>query len=502
MNTLLKVGRRRQSLLAGSRCFATQAGNLSAAAPAKAEPSQDSPFLRFASPVPQLSNHQQIFSTIPQTQITTLPSGLRVASETRPFTDTATVGVWIDAGSRYESEVNNGTAHFLEHMSFKGTKKRSVKQLEVEIENLGAHLNAYTSREQTCYYAKVLKDDVPKAVDILSDILQNSSLENHAIERERNVILREMQEVEGVAEEVIFDHLHATAFQHSPLGRTILGPAENIRTLTRNDLVDYIQTHYTAPRMVVAGAGAIDHTHLVDLAGKSFASLPTNPTTADDLVKKDPFLWTGSDVRIRDPDMPNIHFAVAFKGASWSDPDSVALMVMQTMLGAWDSNVGAGGHMSSKLAQRVAVNGLCKNYMAFNTNYHDTGLFGVYAVAAKDQPVDDLAWAIMREISKMCYNPVEEDVVRAKNQLKAAILFSQDNLSGLAEDIGRHALVYGRRIPKAEMFARIDAVDVDTIKAVSDRFIYDQDIAIAAMGDTQNLPDYTWFRRRTYWLRY
>jgi len=372
----------------------------------------------------------------------------------------------------------------------------------VEIENMGGHLNAYTSREQTCYYAKVFKQDVSKAVEILSDILQNSHLDEHAINRERDVILREMQEIEGVAEEVVFDHLHATAFQHSPLGRTILGPAENIRTLTRADLADYIKTHYTAPRMVVAAAGGVDHQDLVNQAGKAFANLPTNPTTAADLVKKDPFIFTGSDVRIRDPDLPTINFAVAFNGASWSDPDAVTLMVMQTMLGAWDKNVGAGGNMASPLAQRVAINGLANSYMAFNTNYKDTGLFGVYAVCDKGAPVDDLAWCIMREISKMCYNPLEEDIIRARNQLKAALLFSQDNLSGVAEDIGRQLLVYGRRIPKAELFARIDAVDVDTVKAAADRFIYDQDIAIAAMGDTQNLPDYTWFRRRTYWLRY
>jgi processing peptidase subunit beta len=339
-------------------------------------------------------------------------------------------------------------------------------------------------------------------VEILSDILQNSHIDDAAVNRERDVILREMQEINDVAEEVVFDHLHATAFQHSPLGRTILGPAENIRTLTRADLENYIKTHYTAPRMVVAAAGGVDHDSLVEQAGKAFSGLPNDPTTAAELVKQDPSMFTGSDVRIRDPDMPLINFAVAFKGASWSDPDVVTLMVMQTMLGAWDKHVGAGANMASPLAQRVAINGLCNSYMAFNTNYQDTGLFGVYATCEKNAPVDDLAWCIMREISKMCYNPLEEDVIRARNQLKAAILFSQDNLSGVTEDIGRQLLVYGRRIPKAELFARIDAVDVDAVKAAADRFIYDQDLAIAAMGDVQNLPDYVWFRRRTYWLRY
>lgn len=160
------------------------------------------------------------------------------------------MGVWIDAGSRYETAANNGVAHFLEHISFKGTQKRTQQQLEVEIENMGGHLNAYTSREQTVYYARVFKNDVPQAMEILSDILTNSLMDKDAIERERDVILREMVEVNKVYEEQILDHLHETAFMGTGLGRTILGPEENIKRLTRDDLVNYVQTHYTANRCV------------------------------------------------------------------------------------------------------------------------------------------------------------------------------------------------------------------------------------------------------------
>ena len=167
------------------------------------------------------------------------------------------MGVWIDAGSRYETGANNGAAHFLEHMAFKGTKTRTQQQLEVEIENMGGHLNAYTSREQTVYYAKVFKNDVPKAMEILSDILQNSKLDEDAITRERDVILREMEEVNKQYDEVVLDHLHETAFMGTGLGRTILGPEENIRNLTKADLEGYINTHYTADRFVIAGAGAV-----------------------------------------------------------------------------------------------------------------------------------------------------------------------------------------------------------------------------------------------------
>ena len=212
--------------------------------------------------------------------------------------ETATVGVWIDAGSRYETAKNNGAAHFLEHMAFKGTKNRTQKQLEVEIENMGGHLNAYTSREQTVYYAKVFKNDVPKAMEILSDILQNSELDEAAIGRERDVILREAEEVGKQYEEVILDHLHDTAFMGTGLGRTILGPEENIRSLTKADLQSYINTHYTADRFVIAGAGAVDHKQLTELTEKHFGKLSATPASSV-AIGFDPAIFTGSDKRIR-----------------------------------------------------------------------------------------------------------------------------------------------------------------------------------------------------------
>jgi mitochondrial-processing peptidase subunit beta len=230
----------------------------------------------------------------PKTDVTTLPSGLRVASETVAGSETATVGVWIDAGSRYETAANNGVAHFLEHLAFKGTQKRNQMQLEMEIENMGGHLNAYTSREQTVYFAKVFKNDVGKAMDILSDILLNSTLDADAIDRERGVILREMTEVNKKQDELVMDHLHATAFQGTGLGRTILGPVENIQSLTRADLVNYIQTHYTAPRMVVAGAGAINHNELCDLTTQYFGSVPSGGSVD---IPMEPAVFTGSDYR-------------------------------------------------------------------------------------------------------------------------------------------------------------------------------------------------------------
>ncbi|CAI5527888.1 unnamed protein product [Closterium sp. Naga37s-1] len=510
---------RRSGSIAPFRPFSAQA------APAAVQTVDEDRFARYNSPIPVTVDHSAALGLIPATRVTTLSNGLRVASEANPNPNapkTATIGVWIDAGSRYESEATNGTAHFLEHMIFKGTKRRSVQQLEMEVENAGGHLNAYTSREMTTYYAKVVQKDIPVAVDLLGDILQNSLFSEDAVDRERGVILREMQEIEKQVEEVLFDHLHATAFQFSPLGRTILGSADNVRAITRNDLEKYIATHYTGPRMVVSAAGAVDHDALVKVVEKTFASLPAaSTTTVADLIAKEPSKFTGSEVRIRDDDMPLTNFAIAYKGASWTDPDAVALQIMQTMLGSWSRGAGGGNALGSELAQKVAANGLCERFMAFNTNYSDTGLFGVYACAKPDH-LDDLAWAMMHEITRLVYRVSDDDVTRAGNALKASLALHLDGSSAVAEDIGRQLITYGRRIPLAEMFARIDAVDADTVKRVAERFLMDRmfaridavdaetvkrvaerflldrDVAVAAIGPTQFLPDYNWLHSPAY----
>ena len=217
----------------------------------------------------------------PQCKVSGLENGLRVATENLPWnSNTVSIGVFIDAGSRYETEENNGSAHFLEHLAFKGTGKRTREQLEMEVEDLGGHLNAYTSREQTVYYAQVLRENINDAIDILSDIICNSTLDEQSIERERSVILQEMENVYGeTKEELIFDHLHENCFQDCALGRTILGPVDNIKRINRNDLLEYINTYYTADNMVIVATGCIpDHDQFVNSIKEKFSSLnPTNP---------------------------------------------------------------------------------------------------------------------------------------------------------------------------------------------------------------------------------
>lgn len=436
----------------------------------------------------------------PHTDITTTTEGLRVASETVSGSHTATIGVWIDAGSRYETAANNGSAHFLEHMAFKGTEKRTQQQLEVEIENMGAHLNAYTSREQTVYFAKVFQNNVREAMDILSDILLQSKLDRNAIERERDVILREMKEVNKEEEELVLDHLHATAFQNQSLGRTILGTEENIRSLQREDLVKYVDTHYRPERMVIVGAGAVEHAELCDLAKEYFGGAGAGKSAAVD-VPLEPADFIGSDVRIRFDSDPMAHIALGYEGVSWTSEFAFPLMLMQTMLGSYDRSQGLGKNVSSKLCQEIGQNDLAHSISTFNTCYKDTGLFGMYLVAP-DNKLDDLFHYVMNNLVRMVHEPSQEELDRAKNCLKSTMLMGLDGHTNVAEDIGRQLLTYGRRMTPAEIFARIESVQLEDVKATANKIINDKDHVLAAVGGIHELPDYTSIRRSSYWLRY
>jgi processing peptidase subunit beta len=425
---------------------------------------------------------------------------------------TATVGVWIDAGSRAETDTNNGTAHFLEHMAFKGTGRRSQHALELEVENLGAHLNAYTSREQTVYYAKSFRKDVPQAVDIISDILQNSKLESGAIERERDVIVREQQEVDKQYEEVVFDHLHAVAYQgtsHIPpystdfirphrrtgqaLGRTILGPKKNILSIKRDDLASYIKT--TIPpiawsSLAPVGSTMANSSRLPKSRSAHSPSPRAQSHSAARPTRKPDFV--GSEVRVRDDDIPTAHIAVAVEGVSWSSPDYYPMLVMQSIFGNWDRALGSASLLSSHLSDTIAKHNLANSYMSFSTSYSDTGLWGIYLVTENLANLDDLLHFTLREWTRMSIAPTTGEVERAKSQLKASLLLGLDGTTAIAEDIGRQLVTSGQRVSPRQIENAIDAVTPEEIKRVAQKYLWDKDVRVLLVK--VRLADVFWNR--------
>ncbi|XP_072539215.1 cytochrome b-c1 complex subunit 1, mitochondrial [Salminus brasiliensis] len=442
--------------------------------------------------------YAQSLLSAPETQLTTLDNGLRVASEETGHA-TCTVGVWLGVGSRYESEKNNGAGFFLEHLAFKGTKKHPQSALEQAVESMGAHLSAYTSREHTAFYMKTLAKDLPKAVELLSEVVQSSTLSEAEIEQQRGVILRELDEVEGSLQDVCLDLLHATAYQGTPLGQSVLGPSQNAKTLTRQDLVDFINRHYKAPRMVLAAAGGVNHEELVGLAKQHFSGVSFE--YQDDAVPVlPPCRFTGSEIRFRDDNMPLAHIAIAVEGAGAANPDIVPLMMANSLIGSYDITFGGGKNLSSGLARKAAEFNLCHSYQAFHSTYSDTGLMGIYFVTDKHKIDDMMHWA-QNAWMNVCTTVSESDLTRAKNALKASLVGQLNGTTLICDDIGRHILNYGRRIPLAEWDARIEAVTPKMLCDVSSKYIYDTCPAVAAVGPVEQLPDYNRMRSAMYWLR-
>uniref|UniRef100_H2ZL92 Mitochondrial-processing peptidase subunit beta n=1 Tax=Ciona savignyi TaxID=51511 RepID=H2ZL92_CIOSA len=448
------------------------------------------------------SNQAAVKVNTPETRVTQLANGLRVASEDSGIS-TCTVGLWIDAGSRYETNENNGTAHFLEHMAFKGTANRSQLDLELEVENMGAHLNAYTSREQTVYYAKAFSKDLPRAVEILSDIIQNSTLGEAEIERERGVILREMEEIEQNQQEVVFDYLHSTAYQGTSLGLTILGPSENIKKINRDDLVKYIKQHYNPSRMVLAAAGGVEHDKLVNLAKEFFGTTNIKPIYStiaiifrhfEMLVY---FIFNNFLLRHRNDHMPYVHVAMAVEGVGWEHPDTIPLMVANQIIGSWDRSSTNGAHFPNPLVRRMAREGLCVSFQSFNTLYTDTGLWGIYFVSDNEN-IYDCTIRVQDEWMRLCTELTDLEVSRATNTLLTNMALMLDGTTPICEDIGRQMLCYGRRIPWPEMARRIAYINVNDVKKVLGKYVWDACPAVASIGPTEALPDYSNIRAKMY----
>lgn len=281
-------------------------------------------------------------------------------------------------------------------------------------------------------------------------------------------------------EEVVFDRLHEIAFRGTPLSRTILGPKEVIQSITADTIRQYVKSHYTADRMVVVAAGGVTHDQIVALAEKNFGSFPGKPAAPPYVWE--PSIFTGSEVRVHDDAMTGgAHLAIAFEGLPWNDPDIYALQMLGALLGSFDAKAarGAGVHSASKLVHDLARDDLAASMVPFCTCYTDTGLFGVYAVASEKNDLDDLSLMLLEEMVRLCFTVSDDDCVRAATSLKSNLAMALDGTSHVAEDIGRQLITYGRRIPLAEAFQRIDEVTPDDLMRVANRVIWDQEIAVA-----------------------
>jgi predicted Zn-dependent peptidase len=400
-------------------------------------------------------------------EVTRLPSGLVVVTDAMPHLETASLGVWVGSGSRDERPDEHGISHLLEHMAFKGTSRRSARQIAEEIEAVGGDLNAATSIEMTAYYARVLRADVPLALDVLSDILADPAFDPEELRREQNVIVQEIGAAEDTPDDLVWDKLQETAFTGQPIGRSILGTPTTVRSFDRTRIAAYLTRNYRAPDMVIAAAGAIDHKAVVSEVERRFASFagPAAPTP-------EPASFIGGS-RIEARDLEQVHIALAMHGVRQRDPSLFSLQVFTNVL---------GGGMSSRLFQEVREQrGLCYAISTFHMAFSDTGMFGLYA-GTDAADVAELMRVVVDEINGAAETINEAEVARAKAQMKAGLLMALESSSARAEQLARQMLNWGRPIPLDELVGKIEAVTVESARSAGRALIARGRPAIAALG--------------------
>ncbi len=406
--------------------------------------------------------------------VTELSNGLRVVTDRIGHIETASVGMWVGAGTRREEAHVNGVAHMLEHMAFKGTRRRNARDIAEEIESVGGQLNAHTAREHTAYYAKVLKDDVELAVDLLGDILQNSTFDPEELDRERMVVLQEIGQTHDTPDDVIFDIFQETAFPDQGLGRPVLGTAEIVGQMSRDVLLGYMNTNYRARDMVFSASGNIEHDAVLRMVEQRFSDLSMEIEAVTD-----PGRYTGGDYR-EGRSLEQVHLLLGFEGVPTPDPEFYAGAVLASIL---------GGGMSSRLFQEIReVRGLAYSIYAFSSAYSDDGLFGVYAGTGESQ-VQELVPVLCDEIVGAVATVTEDEVARARSQLKASLLMALESSGARCEQAAQQLLVFGRLLPVEEIVAKVDAVDAAAVAQVARR-IFASRPTMASMGPINNLEPF------------
>jgi predicted Zn-dependent peptidase len=407
-----------------------------------------------------------------QVEITTLPSGLTVLTERMDRVETVSFGAYIGAGTRHETAAENGVAHFLEHMAFKGTATRTAVDIAEAVEDVGGHINAYTSREQTAYYVKMLKEDLGLGVDIIGDILCHSIFEPEELERERGVILQEIGQANDTPDDIVFDHFQSAAYPSQPMGRPVLGTETIIRNMKREALPGFMNAHYTPENMVIAASGNLRHEQVVELVGQHFADLPNavrhEPMPAD---------YTGGEYR-EDRDLDQAHLVLGFNAPGYGEPDYYPAMLLSTLL---------GGGMSSRLFQEIREKrGLVYSIYSFTAPAQDGGLFGIYAGTGESEAAE-LMPVTLEELGKVQHQVTGVELRRAKAQLKAGLLMSLESTGSRCEQLARQWQIFGRVIPAFETVAKIEAVTEADVHAAAAK-IFRQRPTIATIGPIGQVP--------------
>ncbi|SFA85700.1 Predicted Zn-dependent peptidase [Poseidonocella pacifica] len=407
-------------------------------------------------------------------QTHTLDNGFRIVTEQMPGLQSAAIGVWVTAGGRNERREQNGIAHFLEHMAFKGTKTRTALQIAEAIEDVGGYINAYTSREATAYYARVLQNDVPLALDVISDILLNPLFEQSEIEVERGVILQEIGQALDTPDDVIFDWLQEEAYPEQALGRTILGPVERVRGFSREDLTGFVSEQYGPEQMILAAAGAVDHDALVKAAEKLFGGLTRGKSTA-----QEPARFHGGERRVV-KDLEQAHMALAFEGPNYRNAEIYTAQIYATAL---------GGGMSSRLFQEIRERrGLCYTIFAQAGAYADSGMMTIYA-GTSEAEVPGLADITMDEIRRAADDMSAEEVARARAQMKAGLLMGLESPSSRAERLARMVQIWDRVPTVEETVELIDAVTTGDVRDFAARTATQSPAALALYGPVARARD-------------
>ena len=401
--------------------------------------------------------------------VSRLANGLTVATEPMSHIESAALGMWVGAGSRAE----HGISHLLEHMAFKGTRRRSARLIAEEIEAVGGELNAATSVENTYYYARLLGSDVGLGVDILSDILLDSVFDPEELKREKHVILQEIGAAYDTPEDRVFDLFQEAAWPGQAIGRPIMGTKETVKSFAPRALTGYLGRHYRAPGMVLAAAGDVRHDELVALAEERFGPLPADAAPDDA-----PARYVGGERR-EERDLMEAQVVLGFEGRHYRSEDYYTAQILASVL---------GGGMASRLFQEVReARGLCYSIYAFHWGFIDTGLLGVH-VATGESDVAELMEVLTGELARATVDISEDEVARARAQLRAGLLMSRESPAARAGQLARQILVHGRPLGLDEILGRIEAVTCADVRRVSAAILTGSAPTLAAVGPLAGLP--------------